>query len=78
MMSPWLMCNPLAKSGLEKFSKQTTCIPGRITDGVSVGVVELPADPEWDEVPTPELRDSFSTKESEKKYLIVDYFQKKF
>ena len=73
MISPWLMCNPLAKSGLEKFSKQTTCIPGRITDGVSVGVVELPADPEWDEVPTPELRDSFSTKESEikKRFLLL-------
>ena len=59
------MCKPLGRSGLEKFSKQTTCIPGRITTGVSVGVVELPADPECEEVPTPELKDSDSTKESE-------------
>lgn len=44
-------------------------MPGRIKDGGwdSVGVVELPpADPEWDEVPTPELNDSDSTRESEK------------
>ena len=68
IMSPWVICSPLASSGLEKFSRQTTCMPGRISEGVwdSVGVVELPADPEWDEVPTPELRDSDSIKESAK------------
>jgi hypothetical protein len=51
---------------LEKFSRHTTCIPARIKDGGwdSVGVVELPADPECDEVPTPELKDSDSTRES--------------
>jgi hypothetical protein len=54
---------------LEKFSRHTTCIPARIKDGGwdSVGVVELPADPECDEVPTPELKDSDSTRESAKK-----------
>ena len=54
---------------MEEFSRHTTCIPGRIKEGGcdSVGVVELPADPEWDEVPTPELKDSDSTKESERK-----------
>ena len=43
-------------------------MPGKISEGVwdSVGVVELPADPEWDEVPTPELRDSDSINESAK------------
>ena len=68
MMSPCVICSPFGCSGSEKFSKQTTCIPGRIRDGGwdSVGVVELPADPECEEVPTPELKDSDSTKESKK------------
>ena len=69
MMSPCVICSPLGWSGLEKFSRHTTCIPARIKDGGwdSVGVVELPADPECDEVPTPELKDSDSTRESAKK-----------
>ena len=70
MMSPCVICSPFGWSGSEKFSRQTTCIPGRISEGGwdSVGVVELPADPECEEVPTPELKDSDSTKESKKKY----------
>ena len=63
------ICSPLDWFGLETFSRHTTCIPARIKDGGwdSVGVVELPADPECDEVPTPELKDSDSTRESAKK-----------
>ncbi len=43
-------------------------MPGKIKEGGwdSVGVVELPALPLWEDVPTPELNDSFSTRESEK------------
>jgi hypothetical protein len=64
MMSPCEMCK-LPGSPEELFSRQTTCIPGRIRDlGVSVGVVALPAEPDWDEVPTPELKDKTSTWES--------------
>ena len=65
-MSPWVMWR-LPGSPDEWFSKQTTCIPGSISDlWISVvGVVALPAEPDWDEVPTPELRDKTSTWESE-------------
>lgn len=61
MMSPCEMCK-LPGSPDEWFSRQTTCIPGRMSDlCVSVGVVALPADPDCDDVPTPELRDKTST-----------------
>ena len=65
------MCN-VPTSPDEWFSRQTTCIPGRINDlGCdSVGVLApaLAAEPDCELVPTPELRDNTSMcEESEMK-----------
>ena len=57
----------------EWFSRQTTCIPGRINcdlvcDSVGVLAPALAAEPDCEDVPTPELRDKTSMcEESERK-----------
>ncbi len=70
MMSPCVMCR-VPGSGEEWFSRQTTCIPGRIscsscegsdaTAAAAAAVAAAAADPDWEEeVPTPELSDRTS------------------